>query len=124
MDTVRLSAAFPAAWQRVNIARFDGVQNGAALKDALIAASRTPDGSAERRRMDYAFVDARLLASRRHLVSAVVQSIVAAERLQREEEGAAESAPRAVGLKTPSIHSEVLWTLNPNNNVRTAWCRA
>ena len=46
MDTVRLSAAFPAAWQRVYIARFDGVQNGAALKDALIAASRTPDGSA------------------------------------------------------------------------------
>ena len=40
--------------------------------------------------------------------TAVVEAIVASERVRND-------AP--VGLKTPSIHSEILWTLNPNNNV-------
>lgn len=109
METVRLPAAWAhGAYERVYVAQFAHVRNGAALKDALIAASKSPENSDERRRMDYAFVDARLLVSRAQLLTAVVEAIVASERVRND-------AP--VGLKTPSIHSEILWTLNPNNNV-------
>lgn len=110
METVALSDAFPRAWRRVYAARFDAVRNGAELRDALIAAARAAEGSAERARMDYAFLDARLLVSRRQLVTAVVEAAVASER--KRADGA-----DTFGLKTPSIHSDILWTLNPNNNV-------
>lgn len=109
METVRLPPALGHAYARVYIAQFDDVRNGAELKDALIAASKSPEGSSERRRMDYAFVDARLVVSRQQLLTATIEAIVAAERVRGEQH---------VGFKTPSIHSEILWALNPNNNVR------
>lgn len=111
METIRLPPALGRAHERVYMAQFANVRNGAALKDALIAASKTPENSDERRRMDYAFVDARLILSRQQLLTAVIEALVASERIRGD-------AP--VGFKTPSIHSEILWTLNPNNNVRTA----
>ncbi|WFC93930.1 hypothetical protein MBRA1_000556 [Malassezia brasiliensis] len=112
METVRLPAAWAhGAYERVYVAQFAHVRNGAALKNALIAASKAPENSDERRRMDYAFVDARLLVSRAQLLTAVVEAIAASERVRKGEK---------VGLKTPSIHSEVLWTLNPNNNIADA----
>ncbi|WFD18083.1 hypothetical protein MCAP1_000295 [Malassezia caprae] len=113
METVTLPAAFPAAYRRVYLGKFEGVSNGGALKEALIAASKTPADSDERRRVDFAFVDARLVLSRQQLLTAVMQAIVAADRLSQRDE-----AP--VGMKTPSIHSEILWTLNPNNNIADA----
>ena len=113
METVQLPAVFPAGCRRVHLAQFENVANGCALRDALVAASRTEDGSVERARMDYAFVDTRYVVSRRQLLTAVVQAIAAAER--RAMRGDNPDAP--VGYKTPTIHSEILWTLNPNNNV-------
>ena len=117
METVCLPDAFPRAYRCVYMAQFEGVRNGGELRDALIRASKADD-DAERRRVDFAFVDARLVQSRQQLMTAIVQAIVGAMRRDPKRPDA------EVGLKTPSIHSEVLWTLNPNNNVRTAWCRA
>ncbi|WFD02619.1 hypothetical protein MOBT1_001300 [Malassezia obtusa] len=111
METIRLPPALGRAHERVYMAQFANVRNGAALKDALIAASKTPENSDERRRMDYAFVDARLILSRQQLLTAVIEALVASERIRGD-------AP--VGFKTPSIHSEILWTLNPNNNIADA----
>ncbi|WFD29402.1 hypothetical protein MSPP1_000411 [Malassezia sp. CBS 17886] len=114
METVTLPAAFPAAWRCIYLAQFDHVRNGGQLRDALIAASRTPPGSADRARMDYAFVDARLILSTRQLLTACIQAMAAAQRRRSVVD------ETQVGFKTPSVHSEILWTLNPNNNIADA----
>lgn len=100
----RLADAFPPQMRRVYARRYKNVKNGAALKDALISAARSTDEDA-RRRMDYAFIDGRMLTSQRHLLTACIQAVVASQRA-------------GVGCKTPSVHSEILWTLSPGNNVR------
>ena len=95
------------------MAQFEGVRNGGELRDALIRASKADD-DAERRRVDFAFVDARLVQSRQQLMTAIVQAIVGAMRRDPKRPGA------EVGLKTPSIHSDLLWTLHSNNNIAEA----
>lgn len=104
--------AFPDAFKCVYMAQFEDVKNGVELREALIAASKTPDGSEERARMDLAFIDARLVHSRQQLMTAIMQAMIGAMRRDVKGDGEAD-----VGLKTPSIHSDILWTLNPNNNV-------
>ena len=95
------------------MAQFEGVRNGGELRDALIRASKADD-DAERRRVDFAFVDARLVQSRQQLMTAIVQAIVGAMRRDPKRPDA------EVGLKTPSIHSDLLWTLHSNNNIAEA----
>jgi len=116
METIYLPAVFPDDYRCVYIAQFDHVKNGSELRHALVQASKTPMHSDERRKMDMAFVDARLVCSRQQLITAILQAIVGAQRRDIKRE---ELEPLAItGLKTPSIHSDILWTLNPNNNVR------
>ena len=116
METIYLPAVFPDEYRCVYIAQFDHVKNGSELRHALVQASKTPVHSDERRKMDMAFVDARLVCSRQQLITAILQAIVGAQRRDIKRE---ELEPLAItGLKTPSIHSDILWTLNPNNNVR------
>ncbi|KAK4055581.1 hypothetical protein OIV83_000127 [Microbotryomycetes sp. JL201] len=59
-------------------------------------------GDAERANLDFAFIDASMLASRMHLLTAVTQALVA------KSDGA---------LKTKTVHSEVLWCLEPGSNI-------
>ena len=113
METVCLPDAFPRAYRCVYMAQFEGVRNGGELRDALIRASKADD-DAERRRVDFAFVDARLVQSRQQLMTAIVQAIVGAMRRDPKRPDA------EVGLKTPSIHSDLLWTLHSNNNIAEA----
>jgi len=83
---------------------FTEVKNGGALKKALVEASRSND-AAEQRRLDWAFLDASMITSLQHLVSAVCQALVS----------------RSHGtLKTRTLHSEILWTLSPGSNIMEA----
>lgn len=109
------------------------VRNAAELRSRLVAASQLPDderGNEERRAVDFAFVDAKMvrvgfyqsslsrlrlspgrgmdltsmpqITSRLHALTAVQQALLA----------------RADGtLKTKTVHSEVLWMLEPGSNV-------
>lgn len=113
METVYLPDAFPSAYRCVYMAQFEGVKNGGELRDALIRASKADDDE-ERRRVDFAFVDARLVQSRQQLMTAITQAIVGAMRRDPKD------PESEVGLKTPSIHSDILWTLHSNNNIAEA----
>ncbi|BGP54764.1 hypothetical protein JCM8202_003272 [Rhodotorula sphaerocarpa] len=81
------------------------VRNAAELRSRLVAASQLPDderGNEERRAVDFAFVDAKMITSRLHALTAVQQALLA----------------RADGtLKTKTVHSEVLWMLEPGSNI-------
>jgi len=63
------------------------------------------DGDHERALVNYAFIDASLITSLLHLQVALLQSLVA------EAQGK---------LRTKTIHSEIIWTLNPTNNITEA----
>ncbi|GAA5869842.1 hypothetical protein JCM3774_000511 [Rhodotorula dairenensis] len=81
------------------------VRNAAELRSRLVAASQLPDddeGNKERKAVDFAFIDARMITSRMHALVAVQQALLA------QADGA---------LKTRTIHSEVLWMLEPGTNI-------
>ncbi|KAF9475898.1 CGI-121-domain-containing protein [Pholiota conissans] len=92
---------------QVSIALFTKVSNAGALKLRIIAAA-TAEGQAgdvEREAVNFAFIDARLITSKLHLETAVCQALLAASQ---------------DALRTRTVHSEVLYNLNPTHNITEA----
>ncbi|GAA5898164.1 hypothetical protein JCM5296_002009 [Sporobolomyces johnsonii] len=93
------------AGSTVHLALFTGIKNAPALRQRLVHASTLPDddnGTAERAAVDFAFVDAAMITSRLHVLTAIHQALLA----------------RSQGtLKTKTLHSEVLWMLEPGTNI-------
>ncbi|KAI0693469.1 kinase binding protein CGI-121-domain-containing protein [Cytidiella melzeri] len=96
---------FPQSQATVHIALFSNVKNAAQLRTRLIQAAtmQGPEGDVEREAVNFAFIDARLICSVQHLRTAIYHALLA-------------SAQGA--LRTKSVHSEIIWTLNPTNNAR------
>jgi EKC/KEOPS complex subunit CGI121/TPRKB len=63
------------------------------------------EGQAEREAVNFAFVDARLITSTLHIQTAITQAMLAAAQNT---------------LRTKTVHSEVIWALNPSNNITEA----
>ncbi|CAG7850730.1 SubName: Full=Related to ERG20-Farnesyl-pyrophosphate synthetase {ECO:0000313/EMBL:CCA68513.1} [Serendipita indica DSM 11827] len=101
------SYQIPHSGASVFVALFKNVTNAASLKKRLVTASTMAgdEGIAERAAVNFAFIDARLVTSKMMLETAIHQALLA------EEQGA---------LKTKYIHSEILWFLNPGNNISEA----
>ncbi|KAL6859741.1 hypothetical protein ACO1O0_003765 [Amphichorda felina] len=88
----------PAAYT-VHIALFRNVRNAAFLHSQLLA--RNPD-------FEYGLVDASIIASRLHLLSAVFKAVVSAA---------------SNTLKTPNVHSEIVTCLSASSNIAEAYRR-
>lgn len=88
----------------LNVWLFTQVQNSSRIKESLIQASLTSNRS-EQARLDWAFLDASMITSRQHLLTAVVQALVARSHGE---------------LKTKTLHSEILWALSPGTNIMDA----
>ncbi|GAA5893238.1 Cgi121p [Sporobolomyces salmoneus] len=104
------SRSFPLAFAHsiAHIALFSRVKNSSQLRQRLITASTLPDdseGDKERQVVDYAFIDAGMITSRLHLLTAVSQALLA----QAED-----------NLKSKTLHSEVIWMLEPGSNISEA----
>ncbi|RXW23637.1 hypothetical protein EST38_g2208 [Candolleomyces aberdarensis] len=82
-------------------ALFRNVENAPALRQRIIKASTMQGrkGELEKEAVNFAFIDARLVA--------IHQAILA-------------DSANPSGLKTKSVHSEVLFNLNPTNNITEA----
>ncbi|KAG0698011.1 kinase binding protein CGI-121-domain-containing protein [Suillus ampliporus] len=91
----------------VHIALFDNVTNAAAIRSRIVQAARIlgVDGNTEREAVNFAFIDARLISSPLHLQTAIYQALLSEAQGQ---------------LRTKTIHSEILWALNPTNNITEA----
>lgn len=106
---------------KVHLALFTSVANSKEIRERIIKASTADgaNGDAERAAVNFAFVDAKLvfsvigyhlfdilrllkIASPRHLLTATYQSMLAESQQ---------------ALKTKTVHSEIIWSLNPTNNV-------
>ncbi|CAH0057732.1 unnamed protein product [Clonostachys solani] len=97
LETVTLDH-LPAS-QTVHIAYFRNVRNAAFLHSQLLA--RNPD-------FEYGFVDASIIVSRLHLLSAVFRAATTAS---------------TNSLITPNVHSEIIISLSPSNNISEAYRR-
>ncbi|KAI0637580.1 CGI-121-domain-containing protein [Trametes polyzona] len=97
----------PTELSTVHIALYENVSNSAALRSRIVRASTLEgaEGDAEREAVNFAFIDAQLICSLLHLQTAVYQAILA------QAQGA---------LRTKTVHSEILWALNPTNNITEA----
>ncbi|KAG8987520.1 RuvB ATP-dependent DNA helicase pontin [Tulasnella sp. 427] len=80
------------------------VKNAAAIRSRIIAASTAGGeaGEIEREAVNFAFIDARTITSREHLLAALYVALVAASHSD---------------LTTKTVHSEILWALNYSNNI-------
>ncbi|KDE02661.1 hypothetical protein MVLG_06797 [Microbotryum lychnidis-dioicae p1A1 Lamole] len=81
------------------------LRNASYLRQRLIAASTLPDdehGTSERQAVKFAFLDASMLTSRLHLLTAVSQALLS------RSNGTA---------RTHTIHSEILYSLEPGTNI-------
>ncbi|GAA6061398.1 hypothetical protein JCM10212_000658 [Sporobolomyces blumeae] len=104
MESIRLAHA----QSTVHVALYTNVENASTLRQRLIHASTLPDdddGNSQRQQVDFAFIDAAMITSRLHLLTAVHQAILADAR------GA---------LKSKTLHSEVIWMLDPGTNISEA----
>ncbi|KAJ7164708.1 kinase binding protein CGI-121-domain-containing protein [Mycena crocata] len=94
----------------VHAALYTNVSESDLLRKRLVAASTAegPDGERERDALNFSFIEARLITSIGHLRTAIYQAILA------ESQGA---------LRTKTVHSEIIWALNPTNNISEAMRR-
>lgn len=91
LETVPLELIPPT--HSVHVAFYRNVRNAAKLQSHLLA--RNAD-------FEYAFVDASVVVSRIHLLSAAFKAL---------------TAQLAGSLKTPNVHSELVASLSPSHNV-------
>ncbi|KAI0273122.1 CGI-121-domain-containing protein [Russula aff. rugulosa BPL654] len=98
---------YPQFSSTVHVALFKHVTNAAKLKARIVRASTLEgtEGQTEREAVNFAFVDARLITSTLHIQTAIIQAMLAAAQNT---------------LRTKTVHSEVIWALNPSNNITEA----
>ncbi|KAG6813178.1 hypothetical protein H0H92_013298 [Tricholoma furcatifolium] len=91
----------------VHAALYTNVSNGGEVRKRIIdaATAEGEEGEAARDAVNFAYIDARLITSRLHLQTAIYQAMLA------ESQDA---------LRTRTVHSEVIWALNPTNNITEA----
>ncbi|KAK7021208.1 kinase binding protein CGI-121-domain-containing protein [Favolaschia claudopus] len=66
------------------------------------------DGERERDAVNFAFIEARLITSVNHLRTAIYHAVLAESQNN---------------LRTKTVHSEIIWALNPSNNIAAAMRR-
>ncbi|KAJ7366556.1 kinase binding protein CGI-121-domain-containing protein [Mycena albidolilacea] len=101
---------FPTHLSCVHTALYTDVSESDLLRKRLITASTAEGSTGERERdaVNFAFIEARLITSVEHLRTAVYQAVLAAAQ---------------GGLRTKTVHSEIIWALNPSNNISEAMRR-
>ncbi|KAI6039258.1 kinase binding protein CGI-121-domain-containing protein [Pisolithus marmoratus] len=91
----------------VYAAKFNDVKNAEALRSRIVKAASLDgaEGESERDAVNFAFIEAKLITSSLHLETAVYQALLS------ESQGS---------LRTKTVHSEIIWALNPTNNISEA----
>ncbi|KAF9224445.1 CGI-121-domain-containing protein [Gyrodon lividus] len=108
MDSLLETYRFPQfKLSVVYAAKFKGVTNAAAVRSRIINAAlkEGPEGEVEREAVNFAFINAKLITSPLHLQTAVYQALLSESQSL---------------LRTKTIHSEIIWALNPTNNITEA----
>ncbi|OCF40044.1 protein CGI121 [Kwoniella heveanensis CBS 569] len=97
------SFAFPAPYSHIHIALFKNVSNAPQIRKRLVEASVTkgPEGDQLRREVDYGFVEAGVLVSKEHLLTAILTTLLYAFPSPSSTSSSSSSA----GLIAPALDS-------------------
>ncbi|TKY86978.1 hypothetical protein EX895_003655 [Sporisorium graminicola] len=134
MESVSLPSTLPSPLQQVHLAHFSNLDpetQSAAIIRRIISASQLPTtttaeatlqqvqgADAERAKLDFAFLDPTKLCSKQHVLSAVAQAAVVCARSWDEDKQAFREGEGSIGgMKSKTPHSEIIYMLNPGNNV-------
>ncbi|EST06770.1 hypothetical protein PSEUBRA_003753 [Kalmanozyma brasiliensis GHG001] len=134
MESISLPSALPEPLQRVHLAHFSNLDpetQSSAIIRRIISASQGPtttstsassqsvaEADAERAKLDFAFLDPTRLCSKQHVLSAVMQAaVVCARSWDADRQVFREGEGSSGGMKSKTPHSEVIYMLNPGNNV-------
>ncbi|KAE8248910.1 hypothetical protein A4X13_0g5423 [Tilletia indica] len=101
----------PLPYQTTTLALFPSLppSTSSQLRSRLLAAPQgTPE---ERASLNYAFIDAKLITSERHLRTGLHQALLAVSKGQGGADGV------EGGMRTKNAHSEVLFALHPSGNI-------
>lgn len=104
-------------------AKFKHVKNAGAIRERIVKASTMegPEGDKERDAVNFAFINAKLVSvlvwGRRRRSHRCVGQITSPLHLQTAAMQAL-FAQSAKTMRTKTPHSEIIWNLNPTNNVR------
>ncbi|KAJ9106678.1 hypothetical protein QFC20_004009 [Naganishia adeliensis] len=98
---------FPREFSSIHLCLFQNVTNSASLRTRLVQAATMEgaEGDVARDELDYGFVEASMVVSREHILTAIYQALQAAS---------------SQNLRTKTVHSEVLLALHPSNNIADA----
>jgi len=98
---------YPQFSLQAAVCLFTDVTNGPGIRKKIVEAAtcQGEEGETLRDAVNFSFVDARLITSVLHLQTAVYYALLA----QSQE-----------CLRTKTVHSEILWALNPSNNISEA----
>lgn len=134
MESLSLPDTLPEPLRQVHLAHFSNLDpetQSAAIIRRIIAASQLPTSTAsgaseadveqadaERATLDFAFLDPTKLCSKQHILSAVTQAAVVCARSWDPDTKAFREGEGSIGgMKSKTPHSEVIYMLNPGNNV-------
>lgn len=135
MESISLPETLPDPLRVAHIAHFSKLapSQSSKLIDRIIQASKLPSlpsetvsqdevqaADDERSRLNYAFIDPTKICSKQHILTAVLQAaIVCARSWDVEQHRFREGEGSVGGMKSKTPHSEVIYMLNPGNNVRS-----
>ncbi|KAK1927606.1 kinase binding protein CGI-121-domain-containing protein [Papiliotrema laurentii] len=108
---------FPSPWSTVHLALFDNLSNAPEIRRKLISAAQMdgPEGAAAKREVEFGFIDASMLVSRQHLITALQMTLLLA--LPADLSGSSAVVPKT---RSHNLHSEILLTLHTNNIISEA----
>ncbi|KAJ1021808.1 hypothetical protein NDA13_005421 [Ustilago tritici] len=134
MESISLTRTLPPPLQQVHLAHFsnlDPTSQSSSIIRRIISASQLPTFTSsgatqseveaadlERSKLDFAFLDPTKLCSKQHVLSAVTQAAIVCARSYDAESGKFKGGEASTGgMKSKTPHSEVIYMLNPGNNV-------
>ncbi|WWC96843.1 hypothetical protein V866_003718 [Kwoniella sp. B9012] len=126
METYTLPS-FPSEYSTIHLCYFQNVRNSPEIKKRLVVAATTKgeEGEKLRSEVDFGFLAGDVLVSKDHLLTSILTTLLYSfpstsnsnSEIPSIEPLSISSIPIKPKTRTHNLHSEILLTLSPNNNI-------
>ncbi|WVQ65024.1 uncharacterized protein L199_003194 [Kwoniella botswanensis] len=126
METYTLPS-FPSEYSTIHLCYFQNVRNSPEIKKRLVVAATTKgeEGEKLRSEVDFGFLEGDVLVSKDHLLTSILTTLLYSfpstsnsnSEIPSIEPLSISSTATKPKTRTHNLHSEILLTLSPNNNI-------